>query len=214
MTPAKSRKSTASGVAPSKAGSKPRSKSRSSRKLSWLLLVYKVPSEPSRVRVGVWRELKRLGALYLQQAVAIFPDQPAVHDGLAQVRARITEVGGTYHFFELAQVATDHEANLVRGFRDLAGKEYAEIVEECETKFLKEIEFERFRGNFTFEEAEEIRQDLEKIRRWFDRVVGRDWFAAEGRAEVERWLERCETELELFEGDVYEKTGGADPSAG
>jgi hypothetical protein len=165
------------------------------------------------VRVGVWRELKRLGALYLQQAVAIFPDQPAVHDGLAQVRQRITEVGGTFHFFQLPPLDPDHEKELVQGFRELSGKEYAEIVEECETKFLKEIEFERFRGNYTFEEAEEIRQDLEKIRRWFDRVVERDWFSADGRPEVEDWLARCETELEAFESEVYDHTGGEDPSS-
>ncbi|HUY23841.1 MAG TPA: Chromate resistance protein ChrB, partial [Candidatus Saccharimonadales bacterium] len=87
---------------------------------------------------------------------------------------------------------------------------YAEIVEECETKFIKEIEFERFRGNYTFEEAEEIRQDLDKIRRWLDKVIARDWFEAPGRDEVADWLKRCEQELDAFEDDVFEKTGGQD----
>lgn len=32
----------------------------------WLLLVYRVPPEPSASRVGVWRDLKRIGALYLE----------------------------------------------------------------------------------------------------------------------------------------------------
>ena len=30
----------------------------------WLFLAYKVPSEPSSNRIGIWRELKRLGAYY------------------------------------------------------------------------------------------------------------------------------------------------------
>ncbi len=49
----------------------------------WLLLVYRVPSEPSNNRVSVWRELKRLGALYLQQCVCIVPALPICEEGVA-----------------------------------------------------------------------------------------------------------------------------------
>lgn len=176
----------------------------------WLLLIYKVPSEPSRVRVAVWRELKRLGALYLQQAVAVLPNRPEIAAELAAVRERINALGGTHHYFEIPPLDEEQDQALVTGFRQLAAREYAEIIEECETKFLKEIEFERFRENFTFEESEEIRQDLEKIRRWYRKVGERDWFRAEGRGEVDAWLTRCEAELESFESDVFDRTGGQD----
>ena len=89
----------------------------------------------------------------------------------------------------------------------LRDKEYAEIIEECETKFVKEIEFEHFRQNYTFEEAEEIEQDLEKIRRWFARIVERDWFGADRRGEVEVWIEKCENCLNGFEQEVYRRSG-------
>ncbi|MFF3669336.1 Chromate resistance protein ChrB [Microtetraspora malaysiensis] len=39
----------------------------------FLQLVYRVPAMTSRARVAVWRELKRLGALYIQQAVCVLP---------------------------------------------------------------------------------------------------------------------------------------------
>ena len=42
----------------------------------WVLLVYRVPTEPASRRVAVWRDLKRIGALYLQQCVCILPDAP------------------------------------------------------------------------------------------------------------------------------------------
>jgi hypothetical protein len=97
-------------------------------------------------------------------------------------------------------------AQFVDGFRSQSAKEYAEIVEECETKFVKEIEFERFRNNYTFEEAEEIRQDLEKLRRWLDKVEARDWLEADGRELARQKVADCEVMLEQFEADVYEKT--------
>jgi hypothetical protein len=172
----------------------------------WLLLVYKVPSEPSRVRVSVWRELKRLGGVYLQQAACIFPALPENAAALQAVRQRITALGGTSWYFEVPPLPDDEHRQLIASFQQAAAKEYAEIVEECETKFVKEIEFERFRSNYTFEEAEEIRQDLEKIRRWFDKVIARDWFGASGRDEVTVWLEKCESLLEAFEEEVYRRT--------
>ncbi len=38
----------------------------------WLVLVYRVPSEPTRLRATVWRRLKGLGAVYLQNSIAAF----------------------------------------------------------------------------------------------------------------------------------------------
>ena len=96
----------------------------------------------------------------------------------------------------------------MEGFRGQSAKEYAEIVEECDTKFVKEIEFERFRENYTFEEAEEIRQDLEKLRRWLAKVESHDWMDADGKELARSKVADCERLLEEFEADVYERTEG------
>src|SRR5206468_6803389 len=106
----------------------------------------------------------------------------------------------------------EDEARIIEAFRAQRANEYAEIIEECETKFVKEIEFEHFRQNYTFEEAEEIEQDLEKIRRWFERVRERDWFKAERRDEVETWLGKCQGLLARFEEEVYRRNGSDNPN--
>jgi hypothetical protein len=176
----------------------------------WLLLIYRVPSESSRARVAVWRDLKRLGGLYVQQAVCVLPDVGDLRDRLSKVRDRIQELGGSSIFLTLADVDEETTQTFVAGFREQSEKAYQEIVEECDTKFRKEIEFERFRENYTFEEAEEIRQDLDKLRRWLDKVEQRDWTAAPSRALAREKVAECEALLELFEADVYERLGGGD----
>jgi hypothetical protein len=93
-------------------------------------------------------------------------------------------------------------------------KHYAEIVEDCEVNFVKEIEFENFRENFTYEEAEEIRMEYEKICTWFDRVQERDWFGAPNEGEAREWLRRCESLLDEFEAKVFELQGGHGDAAG
>jgi hypothetical protein len=181
--------------------------------VSWRVLIYRVPTEPASKRVAVWRDLKKLGALYLQQCACIFPDIPGVIDEVNQVAAKIPSLGGETFLLEVPRLQPEDEARIIEGFRVQRASEYAEIIEECETKFVKEIEFERFRENYTFEEAEEIEQDLEKIRRWFDRVKERDWFKADRRDEVESWLARCQGMLSRFEEEVYRRQGGGQESA-
>ncbi|MGH2601334.1 MAG: Chromate resistance protein ChrB [Dehalococcoidia bacterium] len=160
--------------------------------------------------MAIWRDLKRTGAFYLQQAVCILPARPETTQAVADIRARIADLGGSCNFFTIDAMEPEQEAQIIDGFKDLAAREYAEIVEECDTKFVKEIEFERFRENYTFEEAEEIRQDLEKIHRWFQRVTERDWFGGDGQETAAAKIENCERLLEQFEEDVYERVGGAE----
>jgi hypothetical protein len=180
--------------------------------LSWRVLIYRVPTEPASKRVAVWRDLKRLGALYLQQCACIFPDMPGLNQEVDQVAAKIPALGGETFLLDVPRLQPEDEARIIAAYRAQRMNEYAEIIEECETKFVKEIEFEHFRQNYTFEEAEEIEQDLEKIRRWFERVRQRDWFKADRRDEVEAWLARCQGLLARFEEEVYRRTG-SDSSA-
>ena len=174
----------------------------------WLILVYRVPSEPSSTRVAIWRDLKRIGAHYLQQCVCVVPCRADLRAAVEAVREKIDRLGGSSNLFEVPWLAAEDEASLIGGFRDLVAKQYAEIVEECETKFVKEIEFETFRENYTFAEAEEIEQDLEKIRRWYARVRERDWFDAPGKADVEERIARCAELLEGFYVEVHTRTSG------
>src|SRR5438128_3411975 len=179
---------------------------------SWRVLIYRVPTEPASKRVAVWRDLKRLGALYLQQCACICPDLPGLTDEVQQIAAKIPALGGETFLIEVPHLTAEDEARIVEAFRVQRASEYAEIIEECETKFVKEIEFEHFRQNYTFEEAEEIEQDLDKIRRWFESVKARDWFGGDRAAEVRDWLDRCRELLARFEEEVYRRAGSDAPS--
>ena len=169
----------------------------------YYLLIYQVPSQPSAARVGVWRELKRLGALYLQQSVCIVPSGASMRAHLDRITTRISTLGGNYHLLPIRSLPQEEEAKIIDGFVAQSNDQYGEIIENCEVNFSKEIEFETFRQNFTYAEAEEIRNDLDKIHRWFDRVVERDWFGAARREEALHWIERSEELLEGFEEKVY-----------
>jgi hypothetical protein len=173
----------------------------------WHLFVYRLPSKPSSARVAVWRDLRRLGALPLQQAVVVLPRGRGFEERLDAVEARVAAEGGSSHRF----VVTDGE-RLESEWNALRRQEYDEIVEECETKFEREIEFEIYRGNLTASEAEEIEADLEKIRAWFGRVSERDVFGAPGRERAEAAIARCAQLRDDFEQRVFEAESVDGPS--
>ena len=173
----------------------------------WHLFVYRLPSKPSSARVAVWRDLRRLGALPLQQAVVALPRDRGFDERLDAIEARVEAEGGSSYRFALGD-----ERRLEDEWNALRRQEYEEIVEECETKFEREIQFEIYRENLTASEAEEIEADLEKIRAWFSRVSVRDVFDAPGRDRAEAAIARCGQQLEDFERRVFEAEGEAGPS--
>src|SRR5438876_12315314 len=101
------------------------------RHLAWRTLVYRVPPEPASKRVSVWRELKRLGALYLQQCVCIVPDIDGVATELEQLAAKIPPMGGEITLLDIPRLRPDDEVKIVEAFREQRAREYGEIIEEC-----------------------------------------------------------------------------------
>lgn len=72
---------------------------------NWILLVYRIPSEPTRLRAGVWRKLKGLGAIYIQNSAAALPSSQASERAMRALRSEITELGGLGYLFECRALA-------------------------------------------------------------------------------------------------------------
>jgi hypothetical protein len=94
---------------------------------TWLLLQHRVPTEPSVGRVTVWRKMKRLGAVLLQDAVWALPATPATREQLQWLAAEIVELGGEARVWE-ARVAIGEDESLVRQFQAQVDLTYAEIL--------------------------------------------------------------------------------------
>src|SRR5580692_485780 len=166
----------------------------------WLLLIYRVPPEPTRLRSTVWRRIKSLGAIYLQNSVAALPASPANERSLRKLRREIVDMSGTAILLTAAALAGESE---VRGaFLTARNEEYAEIIDKCED-FLRQVQKEYDENHFTYAELEENEEDLLKLKNWFAKIVDRDVFRADRRPSTERALETCEQSLEAYAARVY-----------
>lgn len=59
-----------------------------------ILLLFRVPAEPSRHRVAVWRELRCTGAVSVGQSAWLAPAAPAFADGIARAVQLVQAAGG------------------------------------------------------------------------------------------------------------------------
>lgn len=95
----------------------------------WVLLVYKVPTEPSARRVYVWRKLKKLGAILLHDAVWILPSTERTREQFQWLASEIVEMGGEALLWEAHQLLNRQEEQLVQQFTRQAEDVYQEILD-------------------------------------------------------------------------------------
>lgn len=100
----------------------------------WLLLVYRIPREPTAGRVFVWRKLKQLGAVALQDAVWVLPHTPRTQEQLQWLAAEITELPGEALLWEADQVYFTDPKMLERQFTEPVEAEYREIMSALKKK--------------------------------------------------------------------------------
>ncbi|MGE5576190.1 MAG: Chromate resistance protein ChrB [Syntrophothermus sp.] len=173
-------------------------------RLAWLALAYKVPSEPSRKRVHVWRRVKELGAIYLQQAVCLLPESQAASEQFRALAREIRELDGEAVLVRLEFLEAGEEEKMIGEFRRARDQEYAEVMEQAR-RLLEELEMETDRRNFTFAEVEENEEDLAKLQRWLRKVKERDYFGGALQDRAKDLLQRCDAAMQEFTQKVFEE---------
>jgi hypothetical protein len=98
--------------------------------LSWVLLVYKIPREPTSSRATIWRKLKRLGALLLHDAVWVLPATAWTREQFQWLAVEIGELEGEAHLWESRLLLNGQADTLVQQFQARVNTAYQEILEE------------------------------------------------------------------------------------
>lgn len=163
----------------------------------WLLLIYTVPAEPSRKRAYVWREVKKVGAVYLRDGVCILPQWTETLGAAESLATRIHEFEGQATLVRDASLDPSRAEAVVTEFKNARSGEYVEIAREAE-RLLEHVARETEHRDFSFAELEEMEEDLAKMRRWLGQVQTRDYFPDGSSLQAEELLTRCDQALAEF----------------
>ena len=168
----------------------------------WLLITVSTPGGgSSTLRVYAWRNLRSVGAHYLQQSVCLLPATPATTRAATKVVTRLRAEGGQGDVLRIQLVDRKHEAKVIDAMQAERTDEYHELVESTR-QFHEELAGERRRGRATYTELEESDADLARYRKWLAAVRARDYFDAPGGEEATAAVASCEAALAQFESDA------------
>jgi len=168
----------------------------------WIVLLCRMPTEPARHRMALWRELRRTGAVALGQAVWGLPDLPAIQPVLDRARELTTVAQGDL----LVLSASGYDEAAARRLDELYAsqreQEWMEFLADC-AKYLAELDKEEATAKFTLAELEEEEQSLDRLRRWYRDLRARDLLATSGAGEADLCLKECARRLDNYAEQVY-----------
>ena len=132
----------------------------------WLLLHYKLPAQPSALRVYIWRKLKRLGAILIQDAIWILPDTARTAEQFQWLVAEIQELQGEALFWKAELVLGVQETALKQLFMDEVDRQYEALFKKLNQK----------------------NPDLPGLSRQYQQIFNADYFHSERGARVRERL--------------------------
>lgn len=121
---------------------------------SWLLLHYKLPNQPSALRVYTWRKLKRIGAILLHEAVWVLPDLPRTAEQVQWLTAEIQEMGGEAYSWRADTILGNSDESIRQQFMEQVDAVYADLLNK-----LKKSS-----------------PDLQEIARQYQQIASQDFF--------------------------------------
>lgn len=169
----------------------------------WLLLTYKVPPEPAKKRVALWRRLKGIGAVYLQNGVCLLPKTDDHVRRLKILENEIAEMNGEAVLLETVALDRAQEEKVLVRFKADRDEEYREFLDKC-ADFEAEIAKETAAEHFTYAELEENDVDLKKLQSWLEKIKKLDFYGATLRTEADQRLKACEALLDAYAQRVFD----------
>ena len=128
----------------------------------WVMLVYRLPRDPSTPRITLWRKLRRLGVAQIMDGVVALPADPDNREQLEWLAEDVVQAGGEATMW-LSEPATAAEARqLADAMTERIDAEYRSIAEAAQAA--------RSSG------AVERRRTLARLRRELRRVAARQYF--------------------------------------
>jgi len=170
--------------------------------VDWIVLVLRLPGEPSRHRVAVWRELRRGGAVQLGPGSWALPAQPVFAETVDRVLDLVQRGDGEVIALDATARDDAGSARLEATYTAAREAEWTEFLSDC-AKFETELDHEIAIEKYTLAELDEEEQSMERLRRWHRELGVRDVFGAPSAVAAGERLADCGRRLDDYTERVF-----------
>ena len=129
--------------------------------------------------------------------------------GTSSARARVESVGAPASVALRAEpLDAADDARLRTAWNEARAEEYGELISEC-GKLVDEINKEFAKQKFTLVELGEEEAELDKLKRWHERITTRDVCGCDRAGDAETAMEQASKAVARYTAAVFDRTHGA-----
>ena len=150
--------------------------------VSWLLLLFSLPTNRNTERVAVWRRLKKMGAVQIKTSTYLLPDEPAQYEQFQWLAKQIRDYGGDSTLVRAHEIEGLTKERVIAIFNDARAKDYGELRKSLQSFIARQKKMD----------AEEASSELERLTRRFREVRAVDFFDSPRGHDVAMLLRRAE----------------------
>ncbi len=158
--------------------------------ITWLLCSYRLPREPTRLRLAVWRRLKRVRAVMLHDGLWVLPNDAKTREDFEWLAEEIEERGGSVMLWEARSLPGSQDSAVVLKFRAEAEERYASIAQAA-----RKLAAAGKRRGSAARSVEKVMQGLRGLEQTLRLERRRDYFRAPGRQRAEDTVQAAATEI-------------------
>ena len=147
----------------------------------WLLLLYSLPKQGGSARVGIWRKMKKSGALPFKASAYLLPNRPELFERFQWLAQQVQDAGGEATVAFVSELEGISHTEMVRHFNESRAAGYTELIAPLNDLIARQ----RKKPDDT------LMPELEKLRRHFEDLRSLDFFDCPRGHDVAMLIERA-----------------------
>lgn len=163
-----------------------------SRSVPWLLLLYALPTKQATARIGLWRRLKRFGAVQLKTSAYVLPDEPVHAERFQWLAKQVRDSGGDATLIRVTEIEGMTAAEMIGLFNDARASEYKELMKTLGPFLARRAKRRKANHRDAERRDKSFVAALEKFRRRFSRIREMDYFGCPVAHDAQMLLRRAE----------------------
>ncbi|HHT9113258.1 MAG: chromate resistance protein [Planctomycetes bacterium] len=179
----------------------------------WILLIHQIAHDSPNLRVKIWRNLKKHGAVLFKNAVYVLPYTNEHEEIMQWLCNQIKEGGSDASLFITESLDKKQDEEIIKSFHETCDKEYISLIEVCDAELKKITQREETEG-ISESLVHECKRKLNEILKSADDISKIDFFHAPQKeillqkiASLQKmllkWAKTSEKEIKVT-GKVYQ----------
>lgn len=160
----------------------------------WILFIHQIAKDNPNLRVKVWRDLKKYGAVLFKNAVYVLPFTKEHEERLHWLCQQIKDSGSEASLFITESLNKEQDVEIVKAFNEVCDKEYCTLIAAC-NDVLKQAEQIEGTEGITNDIVYGFKKRLDEIMRNTEDAARTDFFHAPQKERLVQKIELLKQKL-------------------